>query len=80
MNTYFFKLPEVAIHLGRSNKHFCADCRKPFDFSKNVVEGYEHDGGWSYDVSDPSSKKYWFYVTCKCGYQTSFAKMGIERS
>lgn len=39
-----------------------------------MVRGYEHDGGYLL-----GNKKYWLYLTCRCGYQTSFVKLGIKR-
>jgi hypothetical protein len=40
------------------------------------VKGYDHANGYNVDGHD---KRQWLYVTCrKCGYDMSFAKLGIR--
>jgi len=50
----------------------CWDCGS----NQFQIESYPHDGGWN----TPEGKR-WFFLTCsKCGYQTSFDKLGISRN
>ena len=48
----------------------CWECGRPATISD--IESYPHDGGWNGK---------WYYIDCpQCGYQTSFAKLGVDRA
>ena len=48
----------------------CWECNRPAELSD--IKSYTHDGGWNGQ---------WYYIDCpKCGYQTSFAKLGIPKN
>ena len=58
-------------------EHRCANCAKSFDTGIHLVEGYPHEGGW--EIPGSIFVRWWLYVHCRCGYDTSFSKLGIDR-
>lgn len=55
----------------------CANCGKSFLVPElNVVYGYQHPNGWRIPKY---LGRWWLYVRCRCGYDTSFVKLGIPK-
>lgn len=55
----------------------CAGCFKPVKVRD--IRCYDHEDGWKVDGHE---KLQWLYFQCpdpQCHYQTSLAKLGIER-
>jgi ribosomal protein L37E len=66
------------LHLAvTERKSGCRACGKPL-LNSSRFRNYDHSDGW---LVDGHASPQWLYLECTvCGYQNSFAKLGIERT